>query len=92
MAKFDLKGILSQESRKEMDLPEQRIVYRSPEDLLPDKENFYNTEDIVDLRESIRSLGLLQPLLIEKREDDKDYINCRSPPSEVLSGASERRR
>lgn len=43
MAKFDLKGILSQESRKEMDLPEQRIVYRSPEDLLPDKENFYNT-------------------------------------------------
>lgn len=73
MAKFDLKGILSQESRKEMDLPEQRIVYRSPEDLLPDKENFYNTEDIADLKESIRSLGLLQALLIEKR-DDKDYI------------------
>lgn len=73
MAKFDLKGILSQESRKEMDLPEQRIVYRSPEDLLPDKENFYNTEDIADLKESIRSLGILQALLIEKR-DDKDYI------------------
>lgn len=73
MAKFDLKGILSQESRKEMDLPEQRIVYRSPEDLLPDKENFYNTEDIADLKESIRSLGLLQALLIEKR-NDKDYI------------------
>lgn len=73
MAKFDLKGILSQESRKEMDLPEQRIVYRSPEDLLPDKENFYNTEDIMDLKESIRSLGLLQALLIEKR-NDKDYI------------------
>lgn len=73
MAKFDLKGILSQESRKEMDLPEQRIVYRSPEDLLPDKENFYNTEDITDLKESIRSLGLLQALLIEKR-NDKDYI------------------
>lgn len=73
MAKFDLKGILSQESRKEMDLPEQRIVYRSPEDLLPDKENFYNTEDIADLKESIRSLGLLQALLIEKR-DNKDYI------------------
>lgn len=73
MAKFDLKGILSQESRKEMDLPEQKIVYRSPEDLLPDKENFYNTEDITDLKESIRSLGLLQALLIEKR-NDKDYI------------------
>lgn len=66
MAKFDLKGILSQESRKEMDLPEQRIVYRSPEDLLPDKENFYNTEDIADLKESIRSLGLLQVKMYDK--------------------------
>ena len=73
MAKFDLKGILSQESRKEMDLPKQRIVYRNPKDLYPDKENFYSTEDIADLKESIRSLGLLQALLIEKR-DDKDYI------------------
>lgn len=73
MAKFDLKGILSQESRKEMDLPKQRIVYRNPKDLYPDKENFYSTEDITDLKESIRSLGLLQALLIEKR-DDKDYI------------------
>lgn len=73
MAKFDLKGILSQESRKEMDLPKQRIVYRNPKDLYPDKENFYSTEDITDLKESIRSLGILQALLIEKR-DDKDYI------------------
>lgn len=73
MAKFDLKGILSQESRKEMDLPKQRIVYRNPKDLYPDKENFYSTTDIADLKESIRSLGLLQALLIEKR-DDKDYI------------------
>lgn len=73
MAKFDLKGILSQESRKEMDLPKQRIVYRNPKDLYPDKENFYSTEDIADLKESIRSLGLLQALLIEKR-DGKDYI------------------
>lgn len=73
MAKFDLKGILSQESRKEMDLPKQRIVYRNPKDLYPDKENFYSTEDIADLKESIRSLGLLQALLIENR-GGKDYI------------------
>lgn len=74
MAEFILDDVLSERSKMEVGFQRQRIVYRSPEDLLPDKENFYNTEDIADLRESIRSLGLLQPLLIEKREDDKDYI------------------
>ena len=74
MAEFILDDVLSERSKMEVGFQRQRIVYRSPEDLLPDKENFYNTEDIADLRESIRSLGLLQPVLIEKREDDKDYI------------------
>lgn len=73
MAKFDLKGILSQESRKEMEIPEQKVVYRNPEDLIPSNENFYDTEKIVKLKESIKLLGLLQPLLIENR-DGKDYI------------------
>ena len=73
MAKFDLKGILSQESRKEMDLPEQKTVYRNPEDLIPSEDNFYNTEDTEKLKQSIKCLGILQPLLIENR-DGKDYI------------------
>lgn len=73
MAEFILDDVLSERSKMEVGFQRQRIVYRSPEDLLPDKENFYNTEDITDLKESIRSLGLLQALLIEKR-DDKDYI------------------
>lgn len=73
MAEFILDDVLSERSKMEVGFQRQRIVYRSPEDLLPDKENFYNTEDIADLKESIRSLGLLQALLIEKR-DDKDYI------------------
>ena len=73
MAKFDLKGILSQESRKEMEIPEQKVVYRNPEDLIPSNENFYDTEKIAKLKESIKLLGLLQPLLIENR-DGKDYI------------------
>lgn len=73
MAKFDLKGILSQESRKEMEIPEQKVVYRNPEDLVPSNENFYDTEKIAKLKESIKLLGLLQPLLIENR-DGKDYI------------------
>lgn len=73
MAEFILDNVLSERPKMEVGFQRQRIVYRSPEDLLPDKENFYNTEDIADLKESIRSLGLLQALLIEKR-DDKDYI------------------
>lgn len=73
MAEFILDDVLSERSKMEVGFQRQRIVYRSPEDLLPDKENFYSTEDIADLKESIRSLGLLQALLIEKR-DDKDYI------------------
>lgn len=79
MAKFDLMGMLSERSIQETEIPEQKIVYRSPEDLIPDKENFYSTESLEKLKESIKLLGLLQPLLIENR-DGKDYIvagHCR---------------
>lgn len=73
MAKFDLKGMLSERSTKELDLPEQKTVYRNPEDLIPSEDNFYSTEDIEKLKRSIKCLGILQPLLIENR-DGKDYI------------------
>lgn len=73
MAKFDLKGMLSERSTQEMDLPEQKTVYRNPEDLIPSKDNFYSTEDTENLKQSIKALGILQPLLIEER-GGKDYI------------------
>lgn len=73
MAKFDLKGMLSERSAQEIDLPEQKTVYRDPEDLIPSKDNFYSTEDTEKLKQSIRALGILQPLLIEER-DGKDYL------------------
>ena len=73
MAKFDLKGMLSERSSQEMDLPEQKTVYRNPEDLIPSKDNFYSTEDTEKLKQSIKVLGILQPLLIEER-NGKDYI------------------
>nr|DAX99395.1 MAG TPA: chromosome partitioning protein [Caudoviricetes sp.] len=73
MAKFDLKGMLSERSTKEMDIPEQKTVYRNPEDLIPSEDNFYSTEDTEKLKQSIKCLGILQPLLIENR-DGKDYI------------------
>lgn len=73
MAKFDLKGMLSERSTQEMDLPEQKTVYRNPEDLIPSKDNFYSTKDTEKLKQSIKVLGILQPLLIEER-NGKDYI------------------
>ena len=65
--------MLSERSTQEMDLPEQKTVYRNPEDLIPSKDNFYSTEDTEKLKQSIKVLGILQPLLIEER-DGKDYI------------------
>ena len=73
MAKFDLKGMLSERSAKEMEIPEQKVVYRNPEDLIPSEDNFYSTEDIEKLKQSIKCLGILQPLLIEDR-GGKDYV------------------
>lgn len=73
MAKFDLKGMLSERSSQEMTIPEQKTVYRNPEDLIPSKDNFYSTEDTEKLKQSIKALGILQPLLIEER-GGKDYI------------------
>lgn len=77
MAKFDLKGLLN--DRSVPDRQDQKIVYRNPEDLVPSEENFYNTEKLERLKQSIKLLGILQPLLIENR-DGKDYViagHCR---------------
>lgn len=90
MAKFDLKGMLSERSSQEMTIPEQKTVYRNPEDLIPSKDNFYSTEDTEKLKQSIKALGILQPLLIEER-DGKDYILARTLQKKVLSGTDWRR-
>lgn len=78
MAKFDLKGLLNDRSVPDRQ-QDQKIVYRNPEDLIPSEENFYNTEKIERLKQSIKLLGILQPLLIEN-QDGKDYViagHCR---------------
>lgn len=78
MAKFDLKGLLNDRSVPDRQ-QDQKIVYRNPKDLIPSEENFYNTEKLERLKQSIKLLGILQPLLIENR-DGKDYIiagHCR---------------
>lgn len=78
MAKFDLKGLLNDRSVPDRQ-QDQKIVYRNPEDLIPSEENFYSTEKLERLKQSIKLLGILQPLLIENR-DGKDYViagHCR---------------
>ena len=78
MAKFDLKGLLNDRSVPDRQ-QDQKIVYRNPKDLTPSEENFYNTEKLERLKQSIKLLGILQPLLIENR-DEKDYViagHCR---------------
>lgn len=78
MAKFDLKGLLNDRSVPDRQ-QDQKIVYRNPENLIPSEENFYNTEKLERLKQSIKLLGILQPLLIENR-DGKDYViagHCR---------------
>lgn len=78
MAKFDLKGLLNDRSVPDRQR-DQKIVYRNPKDLIPSEENFYNTEKLERLKQSIKLLGILQPLLIENR-DGKDYViagHCR---------------
>ena len=76
MKSYSLQGILNARSVQQQ---EQRIVYRRPENLIPSEENFYNTEKLERLKQSIKLLGILQPLLIENR-DGKDYViagHCR---------------
>ena len=78
MAKFDLHQLLNERSKaaaverenepRPADGMEQLTldVY----DLIPSQENFYSTQYINDLKQSIAIVGLLQPLLVE-RDGDK---------------------
>lgn len=75
---FYLKDMLNKRSVPDRQ-QDQKIVYRNPEDLIPSEENFYNTEKLERLKQSIKLMGILQPLLIENR-DGKDYViagHCR---------------
>lgn len=62
-----------QDSRQQTENMEQLTldVY----DLIPSKENFYSTENIDDLKQSISLVGILQPLLV-KRDGDKYRIKA----------------
>lgn len=52
---------------------ESELVYRDVFSLVPSKENFYDTEKLESLKQSIAAFGLLQPILI-KRENGEDIV------------------
>lgn len=76
---FDLKELLNQRSLQQQEETteqqpgteedEMEIVMLDVYDLIPSKENFYNTENIKDLKFSIGLLGVLQPLLVQPDGD-----------------------
>ncbi|MBQ0067607.1 MAG: ParB N-terminal domain-containing protein [Phascolarctobacterium sp.] len=83
--KFNLTELLNQRSKEvateEVQEQEEAVVTDGEQttadiyDLIPSKENFYNTEDVQDLKESIELVGVLQPLLVsEPGEDGKRHI------------------
>lgn len=90
MAKFDLKDILSNRS-KEMDIQEKEyktdgvVELVDIYDMIPSQDNFYSTDAIMDLVNSIKLVGILQPLLLsESEEADKFGIKAGHRRREAL--------
>lgn len=79
---FNLKELLSQRSLqkegqqdKERQEEELESVTVDVYDLIPSEDNFYSTEHIEDLKQSIRVFGVLQPLLV-KTEGGKYIVRA----------------
>lgn len=73
MGRFSVRDMLGKQSIPER-REEQTIVYKDPRELVPTKENFYNTRNIDKLKASIKITGyLMQPILIENI-DGKDQV------------------
>ena len=75
MAKFDLKEMLSERSSQELTPQPKGTVYRDVFELIPSKNNFYNTdpESLEDLKSSIQLFGVMQNVIIQN-VDGKDHI------------------
>ncbi len=82
--KFNLTELLNQRSKEMVEQKKQketeekkdteidrRITIADIYDLIPSKDNFYQVEDVQDLKQSIELLGILQPLLVTEEEEGK---------------------
>lgn len=82
MAKFDLHQLLSERSKEAAEAAQEPHQTENMEqltldvyDLIPSKDNFYSTENVEDLKQSISLVGVLQPLLV-KRDGDKYRVKA----------------
>lgn len=90
MAKFDLKDLLNNRS-KETDMQEEEYKTDGVVELvdiynmIPSQDNFYSVDEIMDLVNSIKLVGMLQPLLLtEGDEEDKFGIKAGHRRREAL--------
>lgn len=82
--KFNLTELLNQRSKEMVEQKKQKETEEKKDveidraittvdiyDLIPSKDNFYQVEDVQDLKQSIELLGILQPLLVTKEKEGK---------------------
>lgn len=78
MAKFDLKDLLNNRS-KETDMQEEEYKTDGVVELvdiynmIPSQDNFYSVDEIMDLVNSIKLVGVLQPLLLTESDEEGKF-------------------
>lgn len=78
MAKFDLKDLLNNRS-KETDMQEEEYKTDGVVELvdiynmIPSQDNFYSVDEIMDLVNSIKLVGMLQPLLLTEGDEEGKF-------------------
>ena len=79
MGAFSLESLLNENSRG-MEMSEERKIDGKVElisiySMIPSQENFYDTENIMDLVQSIKLCGLLQPILLTESDEENDMFD-----------------
>lgn len=71
MAKFSMTDILNDRSKKEGEKGEFKVKSIDVEAIIPDERNFYNTDEVEELKASIEMFGLQQNLVVKDIGDGK---------------------
>ncbi len=60
MSKFNMNSLMNDKSKKEIDTNTYKVIYINIKDIHISENNFYKTDDITELKESIELVGLRQ--------------------------------
>ncbi|NFO68230.1 hypothetical protein FDC27_15025, partial [Clostridium botulinum] len=79
MAKFNMMELLNNNSKENINVENKsqkkfKTVPININELKPSDENFYSTENVVELKNSIELLGLQQNLVVKKTNDGYEII------------------